>query len=154
MSSSSDPHDDFAGDDAEVVDAVPVETHDAPRVRAGRPAAAGTAAPAGGLTTPASRLPARGSVPVVAQAAAVAVTGFAAGAVTAAVVRGASKRRAVKAAKRSPRDLLPVVGTRSFLVDVHLRGPRDGREGATVLSIPRMSRNRQHGRAARRRAAA
>jgi hypothetical protein len=68
--------------------------------------------------------PARAPMPVVAQAAAVAATGFAAGAVTAAVVRRARARRTVKAARRR-QPALPVLGTRSFLVDVHLLGSRD-----------------------------
>jgi hypothetical protein len=68
--------------------------------------------------------PARASMPVVAQAAAVAATGFAPGAVTAAVVRRARARRTVKAARRR-QPALPVLGTRSFLVDVHLLGSRD-----------------------------
>jgi hypothetical protein len=53
----------------------------------------------------------------VAQAAAVAATGFVAGAATLAVVRRRSTRRAFK---RRKTDRLPIVGSRSFLVDVHL----------------------------------
>jgi len=69
-------------------------------------------------------LPAR-TAPVT-QAAAVAATGFAAGALTAAVVRGVTRRRAAKAAtRRRARGGLPVLGTRSFLVDVHLLGGKD-----------------------------
>ena len=59
------------------------------------------------------------------QAAAVAVTGFAVGAVTAVAL---GRRRTRKAAKRSNgrRGLEKgVVASRSFLVDVHLLGPRD-----------------------------
>jgi len=68
--------------------------------------------------------PAR-TVPV-AQAAAVAATGFAAGAVTAVVVRGMSRRRAGKAVgRRQAKGRQPVAGTRSFLVDVHLLSPKD-----------------------------
>ena len=52
---------------------------------------------------------------VAAQAAAVAATTFVAGAGLAAVVRG---RRARKIARR--RKNLPIVATRSFLIDVHL----------------------------------
>ncbi len=53
--------------------------------------------------------------PATVQAAAVATAGFAAGVVTVAAVR----RRAVrKAAKRGP--LGRIVGSRSFLVDVHV----------------------------------
>lgn len=54
------------------------------------------------------------------QAAAAAATGFVAGAATLALVRRHSAR---KLARRSPRralDALPIVGSRSFLVDVHL----------------------------------
>ncbi|MBA2349521.1 MAG: hypothetical protein H0V81_14640 [Solirubrobacterales bacterium] len=70
-------------------------------------------------------LPARSALPV-AQAAAVAVSGFAAGAVTAAVLHSVGKRRAVKAAAKRPgKPALPVLGTRSFLVDVHLLGGKD-----------------------------
>jgi len=58
------------------------------------------------------------------QAAAVAATSFAAGVVTVAAVRAG---RAVRAKRRAQRKSapLPVLGTRSFLVDVHLLGPRD-----------------------------
>ena len=52
---------------------------------------------------------------VAAQAAAVAATSFVAGAGLAAVVRG---RKARKIARR--RKNLPIVATRSFLIDVHL----------------------------------
>ncbi len=70
-------------------------------------------------------LPARSALPV-AQAAAVAVSGFAAGALTAVVVHSVGKRRVVKAAARKPgKPALPVLGTRSFLVDVHLLGGKD-----------------------------
>jgi hypothetical protein len=58
--------------------------------------------------------------------AAVAATGFAAGVATMAVMH----RRALKKARRRKLgrragDLLPIVGSRSFLVDVHLIGSRD-----------------------------
>ena len=56
---------------------------------------------------------------VAAQAAAVAATTFVAGAGLAAVVRG---RKARKIARR--RKNLPIVATRSFLVDVHVLDPR------------------------------
>jgi hypothetical protein len=76
-------------------------------------------APARELSTP------RIALPVVAQAAAVAATGFAAGAMTAAMVRAARSRRAVKP-RRRPAQLGPeVVATRSFLIDVHVLAPRD-----------------------------
>ncbi len=67
----------------------------------------------------------RSVLPVIAQAAAVAATGFAAGAVTAAVVRAARSKRTVRP-RRRPVELGPqVVATRSFLIDVHVLAPRD-----------------------------
>jgi hypothetical protein len=57
----------------------------------------------------------QGLAPVAVQAAAVAATGFAAGMVTVAAVR---RRKVRKAAKRGP--LGKIVGSRSFLVDVHV----------------------------------
>lgn len=60
------------------------------------------------------------SLPAV-QAAAVAATGFVAGAATLALVRRHSARKLARA--RAPRrgvDVLPIVASRSFLVDVHL----------------------------------
>ncbi len=54
------------------------------------------------------------------QAAAAAATGFVAGAVAVALVRRRSARKMAARARRRPADLLPVVGTRTFLVDVHL----------------------------------
>jgi hypothetical protein len=57
------------------------------------------------------------------QAAAAAATGFVAGAATVALVRRRSARklaRTHRAAPRRPIDMLPVVGSRTFLVDVHL----------------------------------
>lgn len=59
------------------------------------------------------------SLPAV-QAAAVAATSFVAGAATLALVR---RHAARKLARRQPRravDALPIIGSRSFLVDVHL----------------------------------
>lgn len=53
------------------------------------------------------------------QAAAVAATSFAAGVATVAVVRARKIRRA-----RRARAVAPIVASRSFLVDVHLLGPR------------------------------
>jgi hypothetical protein len=58
---------------------------------------------------------------VVRQAAAVAATSFAAGIATVVVARAQKGRRARRRARRN----LPVVASRSFLVDVHLLGPRD-----------------------------
>ena len=59
---------------------------------------------------------------VVRQAAAVAATSFAAGVVTVALARAHRIRRA---RRRSQRGMAPIVASRSFLVDVHLLGPRD-----------------------------
>jgi hypothetical protein len=60
------------------------------------------------------------SLPVV-QAAAVAATGFVAGAATLALVRHYSTRKLARArSQRRGLDALPIVGSRSFLVDVHL----------------------------------
>ena len=98
-------------EEAEVVDALPVPeavpVRDAPPVV---PAAArGTGS---GLATVG---------PVAVQAAAVAVTGFAAGAATVAVVRRRRARKAVGRGRRKERRLLgDVRGTRSFLVDISL----------------------------------
>ena len=62
------------------------------------------------------------SLPAV-QAAAAAATGFVAGAATIALVKRHSARRVVRKARSGPRravDMLPIVGSRTFLVDVHL----------------------------------
>jgi hypothetical protein len=59
---------------------------------------------------------------VVRQAAAVAATSFAAGVVTVALARATKVRRARRRARRT---MAPIVASRSFLVDVHLLGPRD-----------------------------
>jgi hypothetical protein len=59
---------------------------------------------------------------VVRQAAAVAATSFAAGIATVALARATKVRRARRRARRT---MAPVVASRSFLVDVHLLGPRD-----------------------------
>jgi hypothetical protein len=55
------------------------------------------------------------------QAAAAAATGFVAGAATLALVKRRSARKVART-RRRPADLLPIVGTRTFLVDVHLVG--------------------------------
>lgn len=115
---SARDHDDVPEPEAEILDAVVVDEQEEPQPRH---------SPHG--STPVVRdapaaLPAR-PLPV-AHAAAVAVSGFAAGAVAAAVVHGVGKRRAVKAAARKQdARALPVLGTRSFLVDVHLLGGKD-----------------------------
>ncbi|MGB0094688.1 MAG: hypothetical protein WBP81_19410 [Solirubrobacteraceae bacterium] len=57
------------------------------------------------------------------QAAAAAATGFVAGAATLALVRRHSTRKLARAQRNMPRraiDVLPIVGSRTFLVDVHL----------------------------------
>jgi hypothetical protein len=69
--------------------------------------------------------PSAGAGVVVAkQAAAVAATSFAAGVVTVAAVRAGRAVRAKRRARRKGTQL-PVLGTRSFLIDVHLLGSRD-----------------------------
>ena len=67
--------------------------------------------------------PARPVGQVAAQAAAVAATSFVAGASIAAIVRG-RKGRGLLGGRRRGRRNLPVVATRSFLVDVHMLDPR------------------------------
>jgi hypothetical protein len=62
--------------------------------------------------------------PVVKQAAAVAATGFVAGAATVAAMRVAKVRRQRRRSRKRGQ-LVNVVASRSFLVDVHLLGPRD-----------------------------
>jgi hypothetical protein len=67
------------------------------------------------------------SLPAV-QAAAVAGAGFVAGAATFALVRHRAARRAARSARSGPRraaDMLPIVATRSFLVDVHVIGKNE-----------------------------
>jgi hypothetical protein len=62
------------------------------------------------------------SLPVV-RAPAAAATGFVAGAATLAILRRHSARKLARTRLRPPKrglDALPIVGTRSFLVDVHL----------------------------------
>lgn len=64
------------------------------------------------------------SLPTV-QAAAMAATGFVAGAATFALVRRYSAHRLARSRRlttRRPIDMLPIVGSRTFLVDVHLIG--------------------------------
>jgi|SRR5689334_17568890 hypothetical protein len=90
----------------EEVDAVPVLAED-PGELAPSPSAAGA-----GLV-------------VAKQAAAVAATSFAAGVATVAVVRGARAVRARRRTRGRGHQIAPVLGTRSFLIDVHLLGSRD-----------------------------
>ena len=76
------------------------------------------------VATPARTIePARPVGQVAAQAAAVAATTFVAGAGLAAVVRGRRSRKIAKRFGRRRKDL-PIVATRSFLVDVHMLDPR------------------------------
>jgi hypothetical protein len=93
------PFDPAAGD-VEEVDAVPVMSEPGTTLEPRRPA---------------------GQV-VVRQAAAVAATSFAAGVATVALARATKVRRARRRARRT---MAPIVASRSFLVDVHLLGPRD-----------------------------
>jgi predicted phage tail protein len=67
--------------------------------------------------------PAKPAGQVAAQAAAVAATTFVAGAGLAAVVRGRRSRKLSRRLGRRRKDL-PIVATRSFLVDVHMLDPR------------------------------
>ena len=65
------------------------------------------------------------SLPAV-QAAAAAATGFVAGAATIALVkRRAAKKVARRAVPRRAADMLPIVASRTFLVDVHLIKPQE-----------------------------
>lgn len=67
------------------------------------------------------RLPAATVLPAV-QAAAVAATGFVAGAATLAVVRRRHARRVARRKPGSAFDMLPLSGSRTFLVHVHRVG--------------------------------
>ncbi|MCW2996371.1 MAG: hypothetical protein JWQ18_3866, partial [Conexibacter sp.] len=58
--------------------------------------------------------------PVAVQAAAVAVTGFAAGAATVAVVRHRRAKKQVRSRRKDRKALGDVRASRSFLVDIHL----------------------------------
>jgi hypothetical protein len=99
---ADDAHVGTSGEDAEIVDAVPVPD--------GAP-----------FQPPSPAVTSRGALatasPVAVQAAAVAMTGFAAGAATVAVVRRRRARRSVRAGRKVAAD---VRATRSFLVDIHL----------------------------------
>jgi hypothetical protein len=95
-------------DDAEVVDALPVPE--------GAPHEVPAPAPIG---TRGSRALIIAS-PVAVQAAAVAVTGFAAGAATVAVVRRRQAKKQVRARRKDRKGLGEIRASRSFLVDIHL----------------------------------
>lgn len=56
------------------------------------------------------------------QAAAAAATGFVAGAATLALVRRHTARKLARVSAKRTVGGLPIIGTRSFLVDVHLIG--------------------------------
>jgi hypothetical protein len=90
--------DEAEDDDVEVVDGLPVLTE----VRTLEP-------------LPAAALPA-------VQTAAAAATGFVAGAATLALVRLIGGRRTARArvSRRQSLDGLPIIGTRSFLIDIHM----------------------------------
>jgi hypothetical protein len=63
------------------------------------------------------------AVPPAVQAAAAAATGFVAGAATIALVRRHGARKLARTQRSTPRravDMLPIAGSRTFLVDVHL----------------------------------
>ena len=101
-----DEHAEHTTDDAEVVDAIPVP--EGPSPFAGTPP---VVAPRGGIVA---------TSPVAVQAAAVAVTGFAAGAATVAVVRRRRARKSLRGGRKDRKALGEVRATRSFLVDIHL----------------------------------
>lgn len=104
-------------DDAEVVDALPVPE---PGEIPARAVPAATQAPSRGGGARALVV----GTPVAVQAAAVGVTAFAAGAATVAVVRHRRARKGGgrRAVGRRGKGRDNVLGTRSFLVDVHLLG--------------------------------
>jgi hypothetical protein len=54
------------------------------------------------------------------QAAAVAATGFVAGAATLVLMRRHATRKLARSGLRRGVDALPIAGTRSFLIDIHL----------------------------------
>jgi hypothetical protein len=97
------------GDDAEVVDALPVPD-DVPG-REPPPPPAPVPQRASGLML---------ANPVAVQAAAVAMTGFAAGAATVAVVRRRRARKALRGRRKDRKLIGDVRASRSFLVDIHL----------------------------------
>lgn len=99
MNEDPSTHGDQQEYDEEIVDGVPVLAE----VRTVEPAAP-------------SQLP-------VVQAAAVAATGFVAGAATLALVKRRSARKLARArGSRRAVDMLPIVASRTFVVDVHVVG--------------------------------
>lgn len=128
MRAMARPHDweqqgDLHADEVEEVDAVPVVEEAGPR---SEPGSGSGEVPVVHASPQASRgLAARGRTGPIAQAAVVAVTGVAAGAVALAVARHRAVAR--RPIARRPRPAVgpgfgPVVATRRFVVDVHLRG--------------------------------
>jgi hypothetical protein len=99
-------------DDVEIVDALPVpEAHEIP------------APPTAPVADAGARSLLVVSTPVAVQAAAVAVTGFAAGAATVAVVRRARARKQIRVRRKDTKALgREIRASRSFLVDIHLLG--------------------------------
>jgi hypothetical protein len=93
-------------DEVEVVDALPV-----PEGAPSEPFVPAASGGRGGLVV---------GAPVAVQAAAVAVTGFAAGAATVAVVRRARARKQVRVRRKERKALGQIRASRSFLVDIHL----------------------------------
>lgn len=78
------------------------------------------------VVSPATEIAPRAKAATIAQAAAVAVTGFAAGAVTAVVVhRNRTRKPAIPARRSQSAGGLVVQSTQRFLVDVHVLAPRD-----------------------------
>jgi hypothetical protein len=97
--SRSNGKDESPGDDVETIDGLPVLAE----------------------VRPVERLSPT-SLPAV-QAAAVAATGFVAGAATLALVKRRSARKLARSTRTAPRravDMLPILASRTFLVDVHL----------------------------------
>lgn len=109
------PHADSSDRVPGAIDAEVVEEFDPVPVPADESELATVIAPVRALVPPSPVV-----LPAV-QAAAAAATGFVAGAATLALVRRRSARKLarVRAARRTPEGL-SIVGTRSFLVDVHL----------------------------------
>jgi hypothetical protein len=64
--------------------------------------------------------PAQSAALPAAQAAAVAATGFVAGAATLVLMRRHATRKLARSRLRRGMDALPIAGTRSFLIDIHL----------------------------------
>ncbi len=110
---NAEPPDAEVLSEVETIDGVPVLEEAAPSLA---PAPLHTGAALSPVASPAV------------QAAAAAATGFVAGAAALALARRRGARRLARATvQRRGSDALPIVGTRSFLIDVHLiGGPRSG----------------------------